>query len=147
MRLLAISLVAALLAMLGGLAVAPTASAAVAVCKVDAERPHSSVHVGGSINAIGSVIRCLGDPIPDLHLNVQLLKFRDGRWRVVPSLRKVLRPGDRLIRISRSRWCTPGIYRSRLRVFGFGRHWAWHNSAVSLITCEGLSAGGGGGGW
>ncbi len=151
LRTAAVALVAMVFLTSGGLATAPTASAAAALCKVDPERPHGSAHIGGTINAIGSVIRCLGDPVGDLHLDVQLMRFRDGVWRVVPSTRKVLRPAGRLIRISRHRLCTPGVYRSRLRIFGFGEHWAWHYSAPSLITCAGESGGGsgggGGGGW
>ena len=135
--------------------VAPTATAhahtVVAVCDVKPEEPHASIHVGGTINAVGRLIRCRGRHVPDLHMDVQLQKRQHGKWRVVPTTMKVLRPGRNLVRIGRARICSTGTYRTRLRIFGFGRHDSWLHSKAVRIPCGpisgGGSGGGGGGGW
>ena len=132
---------------------APNAEAAtVTVCRVDPEEPHDSRHVGGTMNAIGRLIRCVGRHVPDLHMDVQLQKYQNGAWRVVPTKKAVLKTGkSNLMRIGRSRTCSVGTYRTRLRLFGFGRHDVWHYSDAVRITCwpvsGGGSGGGGGGGW
>jgi len=147
-----------LIAALGLTLVASVGSAAnahahtvVTVCDVDPEEPHDSTHVGGTMNAVGRLIRCMGEHVADLHMDVQLQKRQDGAWRVVPTKVKVLKPRKNLMRIGRSRICSAGTYRTRLRIFGFGRHDSWHYSKAVRITCGpvsgGGSGGGGGGGW
>ena len=141
------------LTMVGFVGSAATAHAdtVVTVCDVDPQRPHGSTHVGGTMNAVGRLIRCMGEHVPDLHMDVQLQKRENGAWRVVPTKVKVLKSKKNLLRIGRSRVCSVGTYRTRLRIFGFGRHDVWHYSEAVRITCGpvsgGGSGGGGGGGW
>lgn len=127
-------------------AAAPANAAPTTVCYVAADRPHDSGHFGGTMNAIGRIVRCVGAPVPDLHLDVQLLKYRDGHWRVVPAKSKVLRPKRSLIRVGRYRVCAPGLYVTRARAFGLGKHSRWFYSGVKFVSCFGSSGGGGGGG-
>lgn len=145
LRAVAIALCTLLLA-----TAAPSAHAeVVAVCVVRAEKPHDSSHFGGTMSAIGRIVTCHGSPIPDLHLDVQLQRYRDGEWRVVPATRKMLRQRGNVLRAGRFRVCSVGLYRTRVRGFAFGQHSPWFYSGSRLILCGGGtgSGGGGGGGW
>nr|WP_300144170.1 hypothetical protein [Propionicimonas sp.] len=149
-HLLAVAASFALAATWSVTAGAAAEAAIVTVCVVNPGKPHGSRHVGGTMNAVGTVERCVGKPVPDLHLDVQLQRLRGGAWRVVPTKKKVLAARGSLIRIGRSRTCVPGTYRTRLRVFHFGRHGVWHYSGPTRVACglaSGGGAGGGGGGW
>lgn len=127
---------------------APAAEAANTVCLVRAHQPHPSGHFEGRINSIGEV-SCLGDPIPDMHLDVQVQRRVDRLWKVVKTVRTVLTTKPMAIEISRSLPCQSGAYRTRARVFAHSRHHTWARSAVRRINCGsgGGAGGGGGGGW
>jgi hypothetical protein len=138
-------------AILGGGLNAPPASAdTLTVCVYQLEKPHASDHHPGTINTVAAVVTCLGDPVPDLHLDVQIQKASNGRWRTVATKLRHLDLEGNLIRVSRSKACAPGRYRTRIRLFMFGHHRPWRYSGTSLIQCAtsgGGNGGGGGGGW
>lgn len=90
-----------------GIVDAPVARAASTLCVVKTEQPHNSGHFKGRINAIGKVA-CVGDPIPDMHLDVQIQRKVSGVWKVVTTSRTVLDHEPLFIRISRSLKCVSG---------------------------------------
>ena len=128
-----------------GIADPSIARAANTVCVVTAEQPHNSGHFGGRINAIGKV-RCMGDPISDMHLDVQVQRRVSGVWKVVTTKRTPLENEPLFIRVSRSLKCVSGDYRTRARAFANGRHHTWARSASRPIICGSRGGGGGGGG-
>jgi len=124
-----------------------TAETLLAVCRISAENPHHSGHFTGTINSIGHLEFCKGDRIPDLHLDVRLLRWKDGGWRVVKTVKKVLRPGTDLIRISRSTHvCVSAWYATSVRIYGLGEHHPWRRGNSVYIECNAAGGGGGGGG-
>jgi hypothetical protein len=128
-----------------GLSYLPAAEAATTVCAVTAEQPHDSGHFSGRINAIGKV-SCFGDPLADMHLDVQVQRKVSGVWKVVATTRVVLDHKPLFIRISRSLPCVTGNYRTRARAFAYGRHHTWARSAARIVACGSGGGGGGGGG-
>lgn len=150
-RLLAIVSTAVGLVVSGTL-FAPTEARAevVATCRVRQDNPHHSGHFPLTINAIGRILWCKGRPVPDLHLDVRLVRWTGDHWAAVTTKRKVLRPGKDLIRISRATYrCVSAFYATETRLFGFGRHKPWKRGNVVFINCGagGGAGGGGGGGW
>lgn len=130
----------------------PTTAAAevVATCQSKRENPHQSKHFPLTINAIGRVLWCKGKPIPDLHLDVRIVRWTGDHWTTVTTKRKTLAPKRDLLRVSRSTFrCIPGYYATESRVFGFGKHNPWKRGKVVLLECGsgGGRGGGGGGGW
>lgn len=128
-----------------GIVDAPDARAANTLCVVKAEQPHNSGHFNGRINAIGKVA-CVGDPISDMHLDVQVQRRVSGVWKVVTTSRTVLSQDALFIRVSRSLKCVSGDCRTRARAFANGRHHTRAHSAARPIICGSGGGGGGGGG-
>jgi hypothetical protein len=148
LRGLPLVIVAALCVLVTQVVAAPNATAAVAVCVVRAHQPHPSGHFAGRINAVGGV-SCVGDPILDLRLDVQLQQKLMGKWHTIRS-RETLLASDLMFReTSRSISCRSGRFRTRARIFANGRNHAWARSAARVIECTsgGGAGGGGGGGW
>lgn len=128
----------------------PAIAETVATCWSRRDNPHRSVHFSLTINAIASVEWCRGRPVPDLHLDVRIIRWTGDHWTSVSTKRKVLEPGKDLIRISRSTYrCNPGFYATESRVFGFGKHKPWKRGNIVFLDCgsRGGAGGGGGGGW
>jgi hypothetical protein len=119
-------------------------------CKAKREHPHHSGHFSGTINAVARVISCGGEPVPDLHLDVRLVRLVHGQWLRVPTKRKVLPRKGNLIRISRSTdRCVTGWYATQAQIFAFGTHGLWRRGEAVYIYCgmTGGAGGGGGGSW
>lgn len=149
---LALCTVLLTVALTSGVVNAPTAIAAPsAICQYELEKPHASGHFKGTINTVASVVECVGATVPDLHLHVQIQKWTPLGWKVVPTKLKKLPLGSNLIRVSRSKACIPGTYRTRIRLFGFGKYRPWRYSGAKFVMCGAVSGGGagggGGGGW